>query len=68
MKIQASNIQSGDRIIAYFKNKMQVCTVREITNPDQTNVTLSVYCGESYRYSCSGIIRFKSDALIELPT
>jgi hypothetical protein len=68
MKIQASNIQSGDRIIAYFKNKMQICTVREISIPDQTNITLSVYCGDRYRYSCSGIIRFKPEALVDLPS
>lgn len=66
MKIQALNIQPGDRIIAYFKNKMQVCTVKNIFNPDQTNITLSVFLGERYRHSNSGTIRFKSEALVDL--
>ncbi len=66
MKIQALNIQIGDRIIVYFKNKMQVCTVKNISNPDRTNITLSVFRGERYRYSSSGIIRFKSEALVDL--
>ena len=66
MKIQASNIQTGDRIIAYFKNKMQVCTVKCITASDRTNITLSVFLGEHYRYSSSGTIQFKSEALVDL--
>lgn len=66
MKIQALNIQPGDRIIAYFKNKMQVCTVKYISTPDQINITLSVFLGERYRHSSSGIIHFKSEALVDL--
>jgi hypothetical protein len=66
MKIQALNIQTGDRIIAYFKNKMQVCTVKYISTSDQPNITLSVFRGEHYRYSGSGIIQFKSKALVDL--
>ncbi|MEB3218445.1 MAG: hypothetical protein VKN72_19730 [Nostocales cyanobacterium 94392] len=66
MKTQASNIRVGDRIIAYFKNKMQVCTVRCISNPDLSNITLSVFLGERYRYSNSGVIRFKAEALVDL--
>jgi hypothetical protein len=66
MKVQALNIQIGDRIIVYFKNKMQVCTVKYISTTDRTNITLSVFLGERYRYSSSGVIRFKSEALVNL--
>lgn len=66
MKIQALDIRPGDRIIAYFNNKMQVCTVKYVSNPDQTNIKLSVFVGERYRHSSSGTIRFKPEALVEL--
>jgi hypothetical protein len=66
MKIQALNIQTGDRIIAYFKNKMQVCTVRDISSSERSNIKLSVFLGEHYRYSSSGIIQFKSEAIVDL--
>lgn len=66
MKIQALNIQSGDHIIAYFKNKMQVCTVKCLSTSDQTNITLSVFIGEHYRYSSSGTIQFKPETLVDL--
>ena len=66
MKIQALNIQTGDRINAYFKNKMQLCTVKCIAASDLSNITLSVFLGEHYRYSSSGTIKFKSEALVEL--
>ena len=66
MKVKALNIQIGDRIVVYFKNKMQVCTVKYISTPDRTNIRLSVFLGERYRYSSSGIIRFKPEALVDL--
>ena len=66
MKIQALDIRVGDRIVAYFKTKMQICTVQYILDPGQTSVTLSVFTGERYRYSASRIIRFRPDALVEL--
>ncbi|MGB7381159.1 MAG: hypothetical protein WA959_32030 [Rivularia sp. (in: cyanobacteria)] len=66
MKTQALNIRPGDRIIAYFKNKMQICTVRCISNPDLSNITLLVFLGDRYRHSSSGTIRFKPEALVEL--
>jgi hypothetical protein len=66
MKIQVLNIQPGDRIIAYFRNKMQICTVKHISNGDLTNITLSVFLGENYRHSSSGTIQFKSEALVDL--
>ncbi len=65
-KIQALNIQPGDRIIAYFKNKMQICTVKYISTSDKTNIKLSVFVGEHYRYSSSGTIQFKSETLVDL--
>jgi hypothetical protein len=66
MKIQALNVRVGDRIVVYFKNKRQICTVKNIYSPEQTNITLSVFLGESYRYTSSGVVRFKSEALIDL--
>lgn len=65
-KIQALDIKQGDRIIAYFKNKMQICTVKSISNSDQTNITLLVFPGEHYRYSSSGTIQFKPESLVDL--
>ncbi len=65
-KIQALDIKPGDRIIAYFKNKMQICTVKYISTSDQTNIKLSVFLGEHYRYSSSGTIQFKLDTLVDL--
>ena len=65
-KIQALDIKPGDRIIAYFKNKMQICTVKSISNSDQSNITLLVFLSEYYRYSSSGTIQFKPEALVDL--
>lgn len=66
MKIQALNIKTGNRIIVYFKNKKQVCTVKRISNPDPSSIALLVFLGDNYRHSNSGVIRFKSEALVEL--
>lgn len=66
MQIQALNVQIGDRIVAYFKNKMQTCTVKYIGIHNQSDITLSVFLGARYRYSSSGIVRFKSEALVDL--
>jgi hypothetical protein len=66
LKIQASTIKPGDRIIAYFRNKMQICTVKYASTGDQTNIKLSVFVGEHYRYSASGTIQFKLETLIDL--
>ena len=66
MKIQALEIQAGDRIIAYCNNKMQICTVKHILDPDQANVTLSVSTSEHSRNSLSRVVRFSRDALVEL--
>jgi hypothetical protein len=66
LKIQALNIQMGDRIIAYCNNKMQICTVRQILDPGQVNITLSVSTSEHSRSSFSRVIRFQRDALVDL--
>ncbi|HEY9851686.1 MAG TPA: hypothetical protein V6D28_19600 [Leptolyngbyaceae cyanobacterium] len=66
MKIQAVDIQTGDRIVAYCNNKMQVCTVKHILDPDLSNITLSVSTSESSRNSISRVVRFQRDALVEL--
>ncbi|MGK7947645.1 MAG: hypothetical protein AB4368_02245 [Xenococcaceae cyanobacterium] len=65
-KIQALDIKPGDRIIAYFKNKMQICTVKYISTSESNNIKLSVFLGEHYRYSSSGTIQFKLDTLVDL--
>ncbi len=68
MKIQAVDIQSGDRIIAYCNNKMQICTVKHVIDPNLSNITLSVFTSESSRNSLSRVLRFQRDALVELHT
>lgn len=66
MKIQAVDIQTGDRIVAYCNNKMQICTVKHIIDPDLTNITLSVSTAEHSRNSIMRVVRFQRDALVEL--
>lgn len=66
LKIQAADIQSGDRIVAYCNNKMQVCKVKHIIDPDLSNITLSVSTSEASRNSISRVVRFQRDALVEL--
>lgn len=66
MKIQALEIQVGDRIIAYCNNKRQICTVKRILDPDRTNITLSVFTAEKYRSSILRVVQFRRDALVDL--
>ncbi|MER3432383.1 MAG: hypothetical protein C4288_02885 [Leptolyngbya sp. ERB_1_1] len=66
MKIQAVDIQSGDRIIAYCNNKMQICKVKQIIDPNLNTITLSVSTSENSRNSISRVVRFQRDALVEL--
>ena len=66
MKIQALEIQVGDRIVAYCNNKMQTCTVKHIVDPGQRNVTLSVSTSEHSRNSISRVVRFHQDAWVDL--
>ena len=66
MKVQALEIKVGDRIIAYCNNKMQICTVKRILDPDQSNITLSVFTSEHYRVSVLRVVRFRRDALVDL--
>ncbi|WP_339378147.1 hypothetical protein [Calothrix sp. NIES-2100] len=67
LKIKALDVKAGDRIVAYCKNKRQICKVKQILDLSQTNVTLSVFTTEHYRgclVSC--VVRFQWDALVEL--
>lgn len=66
MKIQAMNIQIGDRIVAYCNNKMKPCTVHRILDNSQENITLTVFTSEHYRISVSYVIRFHRDAFVDL--
>ena len=66
MKIKALNIKTGDRIVAYFRNKMQVCKVKRISTSKKEKTTISVFLGDCYRQSRSGTIRFKSETLVEV--
>ncbi|WP_190634708.1 hypothetical protein [Calothrix sp. FACHB-168] len=67
MKIKALDVKAGDRIIAYCKNKRQICKVKQIIDSGHSNITLSVFTSEHYRgclVSC--VVRFQGDALVEL--
>lgn len=66
LKIQAINIQTGDRIVAYCNNKKQICTVKDIIDPELNNISLSVSTSENSRNSIGRVIRFQRDALVEL--
>ena len=66
MKIQALEIQVGDRIIAYCNNRRQICTVKRILDPDLVNITLSVFTAENCRTSILRVVRFRRDALVDL--
>lgn len=66
MKIQALNIQIGDRIVAYCNSKMQTCTVERVLDPNQDNITLRVYTSVHYRGTASYLVRFQREALVDL--
>jgi hypothetical protein len=66
LKVKALDIKIGDRIIAYCNNKMQICTVKLIVDPDQSNITLSVCTAEKYRSATSRVVRFQREALVDL--
>lgn len=66
MKIQALEIQRGDRIIAYCYNKMQSCTVQRVLDYSPDNITLSVSTSVRYRRSTSCVVRFHQNALVEM--
>jgi hypothetical protein len=66
MKTKASKIRTGDRVVAYFKNKMQICTVKQILTCDRPNIKLWVFLGEHYRHSSAGTIQFNSETLVDL--
>lgn len=66
MKIQALDIQIGERIVAYCNQKMQTCTVRQILDLDRDNITLLVSISGHYRSSVSRVVRFRRDTLVEM--
>lgn len=66
LKIQAIDIQAGDRIIAYCNAKMQICTVKHILESDLSNINLAVSTSERSRNAISRVVRFQRDALVEL--
>jgi hypothetical protein len=66
MKIQAMDIQSGDRIVAYCNNKRQTCTVKHVLDSGQGSITLTVFTSEHYRSSVSRVVQFRRDALVDL--
>ncbi|ARV59741.1 hypothetical protein BZZ01_14850 [Nostocales cyanobacterium HT-58-2] len=66
MKIKAFDIKVGDRIVAYCNSRRQICTVKRILDPGQTNITLSVFTTEHYRQSVLRVVRFRWDALVDL--
>ncbi|MGV0023924.1 hypothetical protein [Phormidesmis priestleyi] len=65
LKIQASEIQTGDRIVAYCNNKMQICKVKHIES-DLTNINLSVSTTGHHQSSSSRVVRFRRDALVDM--
>jgi len=66
MKIQALDIQIGERIVAYCNQKMQTCTVKQILDLDQNNITLLVDLSGHHRSSASRVVRFRRDTLVEM--
>lgn len=66
MKIQALDIQIGDRIVAYCNNKMQSCTVQRVLDPNQDNIALRVYTSVHYRGTASYVVQFHRDAFVDL--
>jgi len=66
MKIQALDIQIGERIVAYCNRKMQTCTVKQVLDLDQDNITLLVSISDYYRTSVSRVVRFRRDSLVEM--
>ncbi|MGL5877112.1 MAG: hypothetical protein ACRC2V_04940 [Xenococcaceae cyanobacterium] len=66
MKIQAINIQIGDRIVAYCNSKRQICTVKQVLDSGQGSIALTVCPYGNNRLSLSRVIRFHQDASVEL--
>lgn len=66
MKIQALDIKVGDCIVAYCKQKRQVCTVQRLLDSTHNNITLKVSTCVPYRESASYVVQFRRDALVEM--
>ncbi len=65
MKIQALNIQPGDRIVAYCNSKRQACTVKQVLDSGRGSIMLTVSTSH-YRISLSRVIWFRQYALVDL--
>ena len=65
MKIQALDIQIGEHIVAYCNQKMQTCTVKQILELGEENITLLVSRTGHARSSVSHVVRFRRDTLVE---
>ncbi|MBW4680009.1 MAG: hypothetical protein KME19_07840 [Microcoleus vaginatus WJT46-NPBG5] len=66
MKIQAMDVQIGDRILAYCHQRRQTCTVQEVLQSTQNNITLTVSTAMRYRRATSCVVQFRRDAFVEL--
>ena len=66
MKIQALDVQIGERIVAYCNQKMQICTVEQILDLDRDNISLLVSTSSHYRSPVPRVIRFRKDTLVEM--
>lgn len=66
MKVQAMNVQIGDRILAYCHQRRQTCTVQEVLESSQNNITLTVSTAMRYRRATSCVVRFRGDAIVEV--
>lgn len=66
MKIQALDIQIGNRIMAYCNHRRQACTVKQVINSGLGSIELTVCPSEHARISLSRVIRFHPDATVDL--
>ncbi len=66
MKVQALELRTGDRIMAYCNNHRRPCKVKHIEDSGSGNITLTISLAQPQRNSLTRVIRFQRDALIEL--
>ncbi len=66
MKIEALNIQIGNRIMAYCNNRRQACTVKQVIDSGLGSIELTVCPSEHARISLSRVIRFHPNATVDL--
>ena len=66
MKIQAVDIQIGNRIMAYCNNRRQACTVKQVVDSALGSIELTICPSEHAWISLSRVIRFHSNATVDL--